>query len=791
MTRDDVPTPDSERVLVLAPTAADATLTQSILAEAGLGSHICAGLRELSRELARGAGAVILTEGAFGLADQQCLVEALQNEPAWSDPPIILLSSTGADSLVAGWAMEQLGNVTVLERPVRVTTLVSALRTALRARHRQYQLRDQIQPQALLAAVVASSDDAIVSKTLQGVITSWNTGAERLFGYTAAEATGQPITIIIPPERWDEERDILRRLARGEHIEHFETVRRTKDGRRVDISLTISPIRDTAGRIVGASKVARDITERKRAADRLRESEARFRFLSESIPSIVWSADANGTVTYVNRRGLEYFGITEDQRAQQPQGHLLHPEDRERCISAWQRAVREGNNFEIEARNRRYDGAYRWFVTRAVPFRDISGAIMSWFGVSMDIHEQRELQEALRQADRRKDEFLATLAHELRNPLAPIRNALHIMRLRANDPPTVEQARLIMDRQLGQMVRLVDDLLDVGRITRGKLDLRKERVELASVVKNAVDTTRPLIEAAGHQLSVSLPSQAIHLDADPVRLAQVLANLLNNAAKYMDRGGRIWLSAQRSEREVILSVRDAGIGISASTLPTIFDMFTQIEESLEKSRGGLGIGLTLAKQLTELHGGAIEARSEGLGKGAEFTVRLPAVPVLSAVASPSDEDAVHEIPVRFRILVADDNLDAAESLGMMLRLMGHDVRTVRDGLQAVEEAAAFRPDLALLDIGMPGLSGYDVARRIREQRWGQEIVLVALTGWGQEEDKRKALEAGFDQHFTKPVSPVELTRMIARLHADSVRQQRQERRGALKLHSLSQTPKTQ
>jgi CheY-like chemotaxis protein len=334
----------------------------------------------------------------------------------------------------------------------------------------------------------------------------------------------------------------------------------------------------------------------------------------------------------------------------------------------------------------------------------------------------------------------------------------------------VEQARMIMERQLGQMVRLVDDLLDVGRITRGKLDLRKERVDLASVVKNAVDTTRPLIEAAGHELSVSLPSQPIHLDADPVRLAQVLANLLNNAAKYMDRGGRIWLSAERSEREVVLSVRDAGIGIAAGALPTIFDMFTQVEESLEKSRGGLGIGLTLAKQLIELHGGAIEARSEGPGKGAEFKVRLPAVPVLTSLATPSDDELMHAIPVRFRILVADDNLDAAESLGMMLRLMGHDVRTVRDGLQAVEEAAAFRPDLALLDIGMPGLSGYDVARRIREQRWGQEIILIALTGWGQEEDKRKALQAGFDQHFTKPVSPNELARMIARLHAESVRQ---------------------
>jgi signal transduction histidine kinase/ActR/RegA family two-component response regulator len=432
--------------------------------------------------------------------------------------------------------------------------------------------------------------------------------------------------------------------------------------------------------------------------------------------------------------------------------------------------VQEGGNFEIESRIRRYDGTYRWFVTRSVPLRSANGTIVSWFGVSMDIHEQREMQEALRQADRRKDEFLATLAHELRNPLAPIRNALHIIRLRANDPPTVEQARLIMDRQLGQMVRLVDDLLDVGRITRGKLELRKERLELASIVKNAVDTTRPLIEAAGHELTVSLPAQPIHLDADPVRLAQVLSNLLNNAAKYMDRGGHIWLSAVRSDREVVLSVRDEGIGIPAEALPTIFDMFMQVEGSLEKSRGGLGIGLTLAKQLVELHGGSIQAHSEGAGKGSEFTVRMPAVPMLTAVAAPGNPDLRLDIPVRFRVLVADDNLDAAESMGMMLRLMGHDVRTVRDGLQAVEEAATFRPDMALLDIGMPHLNGYDVARRIREQRWGKEIVLVALTGWGQEEDKRKALEAGFDQHFTKPVNPGDIAALMARLHAESSRQ---------------------
>ena len=769
MALDDGPTPDSERVLVLAPTSADAALTQSILAEAHLSSQVCADMGELARELNQSVGAILLTEEALQ-SGAQGLVEALQREPPWSDPPILLVASSGADSAAAAWAMELLGNVTVMERPVRVTTLVSALRSALRARRRQYELRDQMEAQALLAAVVQSTADAVITKTLDGMITTWNEAAQRLFGYTADEAVGRPITLIIPPDRLVEEGRILEQLRRGERLEHYETIRQTRDGRRIDISLTVSPIRDATGRIVGASKVARDITARKRAADQLRESETRFRFLSEMIPSIVWIANADGTVTYVNRRGLEYYGITEEERVRGGAGFVLHPEDRERCLTEWQRHLREGRDFEIEARSRRHDGTYRWFVTRAVPFRNVDGTILSWFGVTMDIHEQREMQEALRQADRRKDEFLATLAHELRNPLAPIRNALHIMRLRADDPPTMEQARLIMERQLGQMVRLVDDLLDVGRITRGKLGLRKERVELANVIKNAVDTTRPVIESAGHQLTLSLPALPIQLDADPVRLAQVLSNLLNNAAKYMDRGGHIWVNVVRGERDVVVSVRDQGIGIPAEALPTIFDMFMQVEESLEKSRGGLGIGLTLARQLVEMHGGSIEAHSEGSGRGAEFRVRLPVVPVLAAVDAPRDEESQLDPAVRFRILVADDNIDAAESMGMMLRLMGNDVRVVRDGQQAIEETAVFRPDLALLDIGMPGLNGYEVARFIRHQRWGEQIVLVALTGWGQEEDKRKAAEAGFDHHFTKPVSPADIANLMARLHAESAPQ---------------------
>jgi PAS domain S-box-containing protein len=761
-----LPTPGQERVLVVAPTAADAHLSRSILEEADLACHVCRNVREVIVELDAGAGALLITDEALATDDAAALAALLRDQPFWSDLPILLLSASSAESATAVWAMERLGNVTVLERPVRVTTLVSALQTAIRARRRQYQLRDQLQAQSLLASVVQSSEDAIISKTLDGIITSWNAGAERVFGYSAREAIGQPITIIIPPDRLDEERMILELVRLGERLHHMDTVRRHKDGRRIDISVSISAIRDPTGKVVGASKVARDVTARRLATDRLRESEARFRFLAETIPSIVWTAAPDGTITYVNRRWLEYCGLTDRQNPGSWSELVLHPEDHERATKAWAWHLKEGRDFEIEVRNRRHDGEYRWFVTRAVPFRDDAGRILSWFGITTDIHEQKEMEEALRQADRRKDEFLATLAHELRNPLAPIRNALHIMRLKSDDPPTVEHMRKIMERQLSQMVRLVDDLLDVGRITRGKLELRKERVELGAVMRNAIDATRPLFEASGQELIATFVPQPVHLDADPVRLAQVLSNLLNNASKYMDRGGRVWLTAEQHGHEVSVSVRDQGIGIPADELPIIFEMFRQVDASLERSRGGLGIGLTLARQLVELHGGSIEARSEGEGKGAEFILHLSVAREAAADESPSDDETPERRHAKYRILVADDNRDAVESMEMMLRLMGNDVRTARDGLQVIEEAAKFRPDVAVLDIGMPYMNGYDAARRIRKERWGANMILVALTGWGQDEDKRHAIEAGFDLHFTKPVSPADLEKLMAELQDD-------------------------
>jgi PAS domain S-box-containing protein len=375
--------------------------------------------------------------------------------------------------------------------------------------------------------------------------------------------------------------------------------------------------------------------------------------------------------------------------------------------------------------------------------------------------ENTQLYQALRDADRRKNEFLATLAHELRNPLAPIRSGLQILRL-ANERAAREQAREMMERQLGQMVRLVDDLLDISRITRNKLELRKARIPLASVIENAVETTRPLLDLKAHALTVTLPSQAVYLDADLTRLAQVFWNLLNNAAKYTDPGGRIELSAECQAEEAVVTVRDNGIGISGEALPSLFTIFSQVDHSLERSQGGLGIGLALVKGLVEMHGGSVAADSAGVGGGSKFVVRLPLAQAGPQETNASASEVGRDSSGR-RILVVDDNRDAAASLSMMLSLLGHDTRTAHDGLEALDVAAAFRPEIVLLDIGMPKLNGYDVARRIRQEPWGANIVLVACTGWGYEEDRRRSDDAGFDQHMVKPVDPQALMKLLREL----------------------------
>jgi PAS domain S-box-containing protein len=619
-----------------------------------------------------------------------------------------------------------------------------------------------------LASIIESSDDAIIGKDVNGIITSWNSAAERLFGYTAAEAIGRSIAIIAPPDRANEMPAILDRIKRGEQVQHFDTMRRAKDGRLVPISLTVSPIKDRDGRIIGASKIARDISERKKAEQALREERGRLHATLNGIGDGVIVTDAKGHVTMMNPVAESLTGWKEEAVAR-PLDEvfcIINEQTRQEVENPVKRVIREGvvvglaNHTILIAK----DTTERPIDDSAAPIKDEQGRVAGVVLVFRDNTERRRTEAALREADRRKDEFLATLAHELRNPLAPIRNAVQVFRIKEVPDPQLQSARDIIDRQVQQMARLVDDLLDVSRITRGKIQLRKERIDLPAAVRSAVEAVRPLIDAQAHQLTITLPPQPVCLDADPIRLAQVVSNLLHNAAKFTEKGGHVWLTVEKQGGEIAISVRDTGIGIAAEHLPHLFAMFYQVVPALERSQGGLGIGLALVKGLVELHGGSAEARSGGPGKGSEVTVRLP---VASSPQELEDSGKSGEDPKpggmmpRCRILIADDLPDSVESLAMILRLGGHDIQTARDGLEAVQAAATLCPDVIFLDIGMPKMNGYEAARSIRQHPWGRHIVLVALTGWGQEDDKRRATEAGFDHHLTKPVDAVTLDKLLS------------------------------
>jgi PAS domain S-box-containing protein len=625
---------------------------------------------------------------------------------------------------------------------------------------------------ALLAEIVASSDDAIISKDLHGVITSWNRGARELFGYAAQEVIGKLVTLLIPPDHIDEEQGILERIRRGERIDHYETVRQHKDGRRLNISLTVSPIRDAGGRVIGAAKIARDITERKRAEAALRESEDRYRTLFDLGPVAVYSCDASGVIQKFNRRAAELWGRepglgdTDERfcgsfKLFRPDGSFM---PHEQCPMAEVVSGKIAEVRDAEVLIERPEGSQITVVVNIRPLKNERGEVTGAINCFYDITERKRTEAQLREyamelsdSDRRKNEFLAMLAHELRNPLAPIRHSLQIMRLAGGDAQTVKSITELMERQVGHLMGLVDDLLDVNRISRGKIELRRERIELAAVVTDAVEIARPLSERMQHELTVTVPAEPICVNADPLRLAQVVGNLLNNACKFTEKRGRVRLSVEREGEQAVIRVRDNGMGIAADQLPRIFDLFMQVDVSIERSVSGLGIGLSLVKSLVEMHGGTVEARSAGVGHGSEFVVRLPITAEAPTPQPVDDRTTTHA----HRILVVDDSRDAAESLAMLLELTGNETHTAHDGLEAVETAARVRPDLVLLDIGLPKINGYEAARRIREQPWGKSLVLVALTGWGQDEDRQKAREAGFDGHMVKPVDTAALTKLLA------------------------------
>lgn len=444
---------------------------------------------------------------------------------------------------------------------------------------------------------------------------------------------------------------------------------------------------------------------------------------------------------------------------------LVHPLDVEHFDTALVRSrSTPDRDYELEYRIVRPDGGCRWLACRGRLIDDANGVPTRMVGVATDITDMKRLVETANEADRRKDDFLATLAHELRNPLAAVRVGVAVLTRAKGDPQTVVEYGAVMERQLRHLTRLVDDLLHVADITRGELPMEKTRVELSAVVRAALEQSGTPVEEAGHQLSVALPSEPIILDADPERLVQVLVNLLSNAVKYMPRGGRIELGAATEGNEVRLFVRDTGLGIPTDKLDSIFEMFGQLDRSQETGHRGLGIGLALARSIVAMHGGRIRAFSEGLGKGSEFNVWLPLAPPLEAAApivhrvasAPVLEVTNTATGIRRRVLLVDDNKDVASSMSRWLRLIGHDVRVALDGTEAIRIAEQFRPEVALLDLAMPNVNGYDVARTLRGASWGKDMTLVAVTGWGREDDQRRSADAGFDRHMTKPVDPLAL-----------------------------------
>jgi PAS domain S-box-containing protein len=626
---------------------------------------------------------------------------------------------------------------------------------------------------ARLAAIVESSGDAIVGKDLNGIVQSWNASAERMFGYRAEEIVGKSITMIIPKERMNEEVEILSDIRSGRPHHRVETVRVAKDGTQRHVSLSISPLKDADGRVVGASKILHDISDTLAAREALTREREMLLTTLRSIGDGVIVTDANSNVTFVNPEAERLTGWSQAEAEGVELAkvfNIVNEETRREVESPVQKVLRSGvvvglaNHTLLIAK----DGRERPIDDSAAPIRYPDGRVFGVVLVFRDFTERRYAEQALRNSEtalhdelRRKDEFLAILSHELRNPLAPIRMSSTLLNRVGPLDPEQEKLRAVIERQTNQLTRLLDDLLDISRITRGKISLRKERIDMRAAVSSAVESARPQIDSRRHELLVDTPGDPLYVEGDSARLSQIVTNLLSNASKYTDPGGRIAIAVRGEGSDAVVRVRDSGIGLTLEQRSHIFEMFAQArgDEPFVRGEGGLGVGLALSRMLVGLHGGMIEARSEGLGKGSEFVVRIPLAPatVVHAVESPQSDPLPQK---QRRVLVADDNVDSAETLAALIRTDGHEVLTVHDGVAALEAWKNFRPDLIVLDIGMPKLSGYEVAQQIRSTADGSHPILVAVTGWGQEADKKRAKEAGFDHHLTKPVDPQAIEKLL-------------------------------
>ncbi len=723
--------------------------------------------------IAEGAPDLLITDVMMPRLDGFGLLRALRADPSTAALPLVMLSARAGEE--ARIEALEAGADDYLVKPFAARGLLARVATQLSMARLRSEALARLRAEAALALAASElrdseqrfrqmADHAPMMVWVSAPDGQLTYASRSWFEFTGARPGAGALAETYRYVHPDDLDRVASALAQA-HADHqplrFDYRLRHADGDYRFMLNIGTPRHGESGEFLGFVGSVVDVTRERQREEEARNSAQLYRAIGESIDYGIWIADRRGQDEYISESMLRLTGMTLAQYRNQGWLDAIHPDDRERCRVHVQESIESGRQIDIEYRMRGADGQWHPLLGRGVAVRDEAGQVRGWAGINLDIGRLKRVEDELRAADNRKNEFLAVLAHELRNPLAPIRNGLEVLRMAPGNEAVTAPIRQMMERQLGHMVRLIDDLLDLSRITQNKIELRRARVDLADVINSALETSRPLIDQSGHQLLVSLPSQPVLVEADTTRLAQVFANLLNNAAKYTRQGGRISLTVRRQGASAVVSVEDDGVGIPVHMLPHVFEMFTQVDRSLERATGGLGIGLSISRRLVEMHGGAIEVRSQGDGKGSEFLVTLPILSPAAAQADAAMALAAGPEPTGLRILVVDDNADSAASMAIICEVIGNQVRAAHDGLQAIQAAESFRPQVILMDIGMPRLNGYEACRRLRETDWGRTMTIVALTGWGQDEDRRQSAEAGFDHHLVKPVSFDKIKNLLA------------------------------
>lgn len=635
-------------------------------------------------------------------------------------------------------------------------------------------MHEDITEQVEAERLIRNSEErfrSLVTATSMMVWTTTPEGAAREDSPSWRAFTGQTmdewlndgwLSAVHPDDR-ERAAEIFRKSIANRSVYETEYRLRRADGEYCWTSAKAVPVLNADGSVrewVGANT---DISEAKNATHSLQASEARFRAITEAMPQMVWSTRPDGFHEYFNRRWYDFTGVPAGSTDGKEWESVVHPDDQDRAWHVWRHSLATGEPYEMHYRLRHHSGQYRWALGRALPVHDESGRIIRWFGTCTEIHDQKMAEDALREAARRKDDFLAMLAHELRNPLAPISAAAELMEMVQFDKERIKQTSEVISRQVRHMMALVDDLLDVSRVTRGLVKIDKHSQDLKVIVAHALEQVMPLLEAKRHRLTMALASETAPVLGDEKRLVQVVTNLLNNAVRYTPEGGDIHLAIDAQGTRIVLRVKDNGIGMAPELQPRVFDLFTQADRSADRAQGGLGIGLALVKSLVELHGGEVRCSSEGIGEGSEFVVTLPRLPEGQALSGQRPLRQLGKTEKPLRILVVDDNADAAMMLALYLNAVGHEVAVEHTSGNALARAATTPLDVCILDIGLPEMDGYELALRLRTQERTSHIKLFAVTGYGQEQDRQKGKEAGFDHHFVKPVDTAKLASLLSEI----------------------------